>query len=132
MGEDAASETRVDVRCVACIGGFVTTRQLSLVATLRLGLLDCHGMGYMPADGIVVSTSEAIRTAGNRILMGCGSSQGRDAENERCESEPHCGNGDSTKERNVCKKRFNKVVSFVRSCRDMSEETNYLTVQVDD
>lgn len=73
--DEVGQDTGIDILCVTSIRGFIAAGQLSLIAALRLCLLDGHPVGYVPADGIVVLASEAVRTAGNSVLVRCGSSQ---------------------------------------------------------
>jgi hypothetical protein len=80
VGQKTATEARVDISGVTGVGSLVTARELSLVTTLGLGLLDSHAAGDGEADVATLLVLDAR-------LSGHGSSQ-------RGESDGNSGDGE--------------------------------------
>lgn len=78
VGEGSAEEARVDIGGVTGVGGDVAARELSLVTTLGLGLLDSQVTGDGEARLATLS------------LSGGGSSEGSEAKEDSGDGELHC------------------------------------------
>jgi hypothetical protein len=85
VGEGATQHARVDVSGVTGVGGLVAARELSLVTTLGLGLLDSQAVGNGEARSIAVLVLETI----SHVLGGHGSGEAGEGEDNGGESELH-------------------------------------------
>jgi hypothetical protein len=91
VAEGAAEDAGVDVGGVTSVGGLVAARELSLVTTLGLGLLDGHSIGNLEAGTLV---------ALDRVVQGLSRGSGGEAsqgEDDSGDSELHCA-GRGTKD----------------------------------
>ena len=97
VGQDTTTETRVDVGGVTGVGGFVAARELSLVTTLGLTLLNGHTVGDGPLDVAVAAVAGRATVLGlhaiAHVLSGHGSSQGGEGEDDGAQRELHCDGG---------------------------------------
>ena len=84
VGEGASEDARVDVGGVTGVGGLVAARELSLVTTLGLGLLDSQVVGNREARSTVL----VLDTIGH-VLSGHGSGEAGEGEDNGGESELH-------------------------------------------
>ena len=87
VGEGASEHARVDVGGVTGVGGLVAARELSLVTTLGLGLLDSQVVGNREARSISVLVLDTI----GHVLSGHGSGEAGEGEDNGGESELHLG-----------------------------------------
>lgn len=68
VGQKATAEARVDIGGITCVGSLVAARELSLVTTLGLSLLDSEVVRDRELDigvTLVVNTVGVANTAGN-------------------------------------------------------------------
>lgn len=87
VAEGAAEHARVDIGGVTGVGGLVAARELSLVTTLGLSLLDSEVVGNRELDVGVTLVGDTVASAGGRRK---GSDSGGKAEDNSGESELHC------------------------------------------
>lgn len=85
VGEGAGEDARVDVGGVTGVSGLVAARELSLVTTLGLGLLDSQAVGNGEARSATVLVLETIV----HVLSGHGSGEASEGEDNGGESELH-------------------------------------------
>lgn len=88
MGEGTSENIFVDISGVTSVDGLVAARELSLVTTLGLGLLDGHITGDGEARLLVLSLKTIVHG-----LSGHGSSEGSEAEDNSGDGELHCDGG---------------------------------------
>lgn len=87
--EEATTKTGVDISGVTSVGGLVAAKQLSLVITLGLGLLDGHAAENVPADAILVLVLGAEAIGAGGLVGGQSDSQSGEAKENGAERELH-------------------------------------------
>jgi hypothetical protein len=92
VGEESAKDARVDVGGVTGVDGLVAARELSLVTTLGLGLLDGHAVGNLEANvgvSLVADTIGVTDATGDGRPRRKGIDSGSEAEDNSGERELH-------------------------------------------
>lgn len=118
VGEGTGEDARVDVGGITGVGSLVAARELSLVTTLGLGLLDGHVIRDREADvGVaLVSDTIAVTNTTSRGAGGRESNNGGSEGQDSGESELHC----------VCGFGFERKVfsefRFIRKREDCTSE----------
>jgi hypothetical protein len=95
VAEGAAEHARVDIGGVTGVGGLVTARELGLVTTLRLSLLDSHVIGDREADVGVPLVGDTVGVA---LTTGGGADRRKSSDSggegqDSGDSELHCDSG---------------------------------------
>lgn len=93
VGEGTGEDARVDVGGVTGVGGLVAARELSLVTTLGLSLLDSHVVGNTEANvgvALVADTVAATSATGGGSSRGKSVDGGSEAEDKSGDRELHC------------------------------------------